>query len=1163
MSEKVRLGSLPLLVAAVVLISTGCAHSAPVNALLNGGFESSSGWVYGENSSGVLHSWNYQFAGEGGNLLACEEDWYTTGKGKHGGTRAWYVAAYSAPQGGATWWQEAQVVGGTACTATAWAYADDINLGDGVGFQLGAAGPCVAKLVVTEYRADGSVAGTHNTQQVKHISTGYEQLSYSFTLAADTVKVRFALESYLQGHWSTGGVYWDDCALMVEPITPSLTGTVTSNGAPLAGVLVSAGGLSTTTGADGKYDMGDISTIAGTTVTIKASMTGYEEQSITRAIVYGPNVVDFDLNKANLLANPGFEMSSGWVHGQNTTGTSFQWNFMFDGQGGEMLACQEDWYTTFKGVHSGSRAWYVAAYIASQGHSEWWQEAWVTGGTPCTASTWVFADDVNLTDGIGFDQGDNGPCYASLVLTEYGGDGSVLAVHDTQQVKHVSTAYEKLSYSLTLDPRTVKVRFALDCVVQGSWSTGGVYWDDCVLTGTGATPGLRGTVTSGGVPLSGALVTMGATSITTGADGKYDVGDISSIVGTTVTVRASKDGYYAQATNKLVLYGPNIIDFDLVAVGNNLVTNAGFDDGVTAAWQLPKPGVFFAESSWDQYSYPTFFKSGHEAAGLAQGGAQLSGFYQVIPVQPSSAYSAKVWAHSWCIPGGSTAWGSDPSQKVSLTVEELDSLGRVIVEQPKANYSSYNTWRQLTRDFTTSANTRAVRLGVSAYIVDYLWMYMSHVTLDSFELNGAAGAALPGFFGQVTSGGTPLAGATVEALGTAYTTTTGADGRYELSLPPGAYTVRASKPGYYAARRKNAQPPNALGFDLPEIGDNLVANATLEDGGWQTGFTVEGTAWNEYDAMGPTPYPWYFHSGQEALDLVNPSPVPGASRAYQDIDVLPGTNYTASVWARPAWIVAAGSSWGAGNEAALKIQEFDSGGNELAFYQQDMSSLSDWSLLERSFQTTPNTSVVRISCWASFVENSTSYMSRAEFDDLALRGPAGGPLVTLTEAKDLPDGSAVRLEGQIVSAAFSGYFYIETADRSSGIKVTGTATAGQLVGIVGRIQTIDGERTIVATQVTPTGTHSVPAPLGMNNRGLAGSPSPVGLYVKAWGNVTRVDEGAFYIDDGAGLELKVQTPAGYVPSMPRYVSVIGALGSELSGGSPVPVLRAVSAKNHQ
>jgi|GEM_PF-3239233 len=111
----------------------------------------------------------------------------------------------------------------------------------------------------------------------------------------------------------------------------------------------------------------------------------------------------------------------------------------------------------------------------------------------------------------------------------------------------------------------------------------------------------------------------------------------------------------------------------------------------------------------------------------------------------------------------------------------------------------------------------------------------------------------------------------------------------------------------------------------------------------------------------------------------------------------------------------------------------------------------------------------------------------------------GAPVNTIDGAKTSPDGTPVVIPEAIVTASFTNNltemmpigFAIEKPDRTAGIRVVqngGYATSpGEKVSIVGFTATVDGERVILASEVTSVGFGSeVPAPLAMNQKASGG-----------------------------------------------------------------------------
>ena len=79
---------------------------------------------------------------------------------------------------------------------------------------------------------------------------------------------------------------------------------------------------------------------------------------------------------------------------------------------------------------------------------------------------------------------------------------------------------------------------------------------------------------------------------------------------------------------------------------------------------------------------------------------------------------------------------------------------------------------------------------------------------------------------------------------------------------------------------------------------------------------------------------------------------------------------------------------------------------------------------------------------------------------------------TIAAAKQLAPGTLVALSGKVVSAVFTGFYYVQEANRCSGIRVisAGSPTVGNLVDVVGTMSVVDGERQINAGQTTAMGT---------------------------------------------------------------------------------------------
>jgi len=297
-----------------------------------------------------------------------------------------------------------------------------------------------------------------------------------------------------------------------------------------------------------------------------------------------------------------------------------------------------------------------------------------------------------------------------------------------------------------------------------------------------------------------------------------------------------------------------------------------------------------------------------------------------------------------------------------------------------------------------------------------------------------------------------------------------------------------------------------------------------------------------------------------------PAPEPEPGRICQLAPVQGGQQYTARARFRAVTTDPEATYWGnpeVDQWAALYVLEYDAAGNAIGSERRALAAETmDWeSLTVNTFTTDTNTGFVEIGGVALMREKYNVAASRAVFDTFALEGPRStSPAMTVSQMKMLADGSAAQALGKVVTAAFSGYFYIEEADRSSGIKVLGTAKAGDVVEILGSVQTQDGEKTLIPKVFGARSGGSVPEPLGVINRSVSaqfGAPV-VGLYTKTWGRVDATGGNPFTLTDGSGASLKVYAPSGYSALPGDYVNVVGCLGAEMSGSDVVTVVRAVS-----
>lgn len=210
---------------------------------------------------------------------------------------------------------------------------------------------------------------------------------------------------------------------------------------------------------------------------------------------------------------------------------------------------------------------------------------------------------------------------------------------------------------------------------------------------------------------------------------------------------------------------------------------------------------------------------------------------------------------------------------------------------------------------------------------------------------------------------------------------------------------------------------------------------------------------------------------------------------------------------------------------------------------------------------------------------------------------------TLLDAKASGAGSPVSVNGGVVTAVFVDGAYVESANRTQGVKLTPApegVTIGSIVDVAGAAAVLGGEKIVSSAVCTMKAGSGTIAPLGVTNFAVGGGDwlysasngtgqlgvsgwqwvevSPgvyerqwlksqgvnnIGLLVRTCGAVTEVEPVAgpatpswFKIDDGSDIGLKVSVPVGVtVPEVGSYATVTGISSCEPSGGDIVRLLR--------
>lgn len=873
---------------------------------------------------------------------------------------------------------------------------------------------------------------------------------------------------------------------------------------------------------------------------------------------------------ANLLANPGFEEGVAyWNQVYGLSGDVAGWHWTAAPNSSGFWNGAETVWGGGATVRSGSYCVRVFHYGPVYGYPEGWRTSTISQvvdaapSADYTASAWVYT---YLAPG----QDPGSEFEAGVVVEELDGSGSVLATH-----RHVFTdavnAWRLVSVSFRTTAATTRLRYILTQHWLLTESLNHINWDDCeLLDSASSTRFVVGNVTSAGQAVAGATVSAGGVSTQTLADGTYRL-ELPATV-TDAAIRATKPGFCAQRKYRLLETGETHVDFSLVARGDNLLANAGFDDDPYAGGWIEDPigagnclrrgeSCFIAA----QTGLPAYYVSGEEAICFLLNGANPGGLWlrQSVAVRGNTQYTASLKTRISMASGAASLWGNTADDQVAgLLVKEYDSSGSLLRSHQLAASNELQSWETISYNFTTLPDTAEVRIGPYAWMIEDStanWWWR-RVSFDDIELRGPAGAW--SLSGIVRSGGNPLPGASVvveELDGQTLSCSTDDSGYYQATVAFGSQcAICVSKAGFHSQRTiTTVTAPRIVNFDLRPAADNLVFNPGFDEpsgwlsGGWRTEGPAPVLPETTSGLWGPT----YCQSLPEAVYIRGPA---ASGRIYQDVPVLPSTQYTASVRFLAATDRRYGSVWGYNPDqrAALFVQELDASGapigpEQVVYADVTPQNRDEWKRLQLPLTTSASTAYIRVGGYAYVVDNYDANLARAIFDDFELNGPAG-PAPRIADLRMLPEGAPVRIVGKVVSAAFAGFFYAQEPDRCSGIRVEGSALPGDVVDVTGVLSSVGGERTVADACVIRRAAGPVPRPLYINPRSAYVGLSPVGLYVTLAGRATDCSADSFTIGQDEGYPLKVYGSA----QAGAMVRVTGALGLEASGAAYVPVLRA-------
>lgn len=166
------------------------------------------------------------------------------------------------------------------------------------------------------------------------------------------------------------------------------------------------------------------------------------------------------------------------------------------------------------------------------------------------------------------------------------------------------------------------------------------------------------------------------------------------------------------------------------------------------------------------------------------------------------------------------------------------------------------------------------------------------------------------------------------------------------------------------------------------------------------------------------------------------------------------------------------------------------------------------------------------------------------------------------EVRSRTSGDKVALAKKTVSRAYSGYFFIQDADRSGGVKVVSNhpVTSGDVVSIMGTVSTEDGENVLTATYVVKS--RNGAGPLYVNGQTLSGQTGldVFGMLIRCVGHIgSSLGNGLYQFTTDNNAVITLNSNGYAVPAQGSLVTVTAVA----SGNSSAPVLLLGSANDIQ
>jgi C1A family cysteine protease len=647
-------------------------------------------------------------------------------------------------------------------------YSASANTGatrTGVISAIDANGNAAGSLTVTQLGSNASytVSGTVRSSAGAALSGATVNVAGKSTTTSSTGAFSFtgiAAGSYTVTASLSGYNAYSSAALTVganqvltitlAPLTYSVSGTVKSGTAAVAGATVSLGGLTTTSGGDGSYSLSGISAGAYTMTVSKVSYTTY-----TGSLGISGNLTGFNI----ALVQPTFTVS-GTVRAESSTGALLSGAAVT--VAGKTVSSDSTGAFSVSGIVAGT----YSVSISLPGYTTYTNSALAVSANQTVNA--VLAP-LNFTVSGAVRAGSSTGALVTGAVVRLAGQTATTDGKGAFSVSGVTLG----TYALTVTMPGYTTFSNTSLVVNANQVVG------VTLAPLPSVYTVAGTVTSssGSGLLPGAVVTIGDKSATVSSTGIYSL----SISAGSYAVSVTKPGYVSYSKSAVSIAASQSLNFSLAPVSFTVSGTVQANGAALAGATVSLAGATVSLAGKTVLS---------DALGAFSFNGVAAGTYALSAAKTGYTTSSNA---SFVVTGNQSV--TIPLTPVSFTVLGVVSSASGTSLLPGAVVTFGD--KSVT---VPSSGIYSISLSAGSYPVTvskpgYVSYKNSALSITATQnLNFTLQPITYTISGTVKSGGAVLAGATVSLAGK--TVTSGGNGAFSLAAAPGTYALSVAKAGY-------------------------------------------------------------------------------------------------------------------------------------------------------------------------------------------------------------------------------------------------------------------------------------------------------------------------------------------------------------------------------